>query len=71
MSAALFCSDGLVNDVQREFWGPAAITRWADRECVGGYDITGLPELLVPTFSFSLAGDGISRLIIVGKTPGY
>jgi hypothetical protein len=31
---AAFTSDGLVNDVQREFWGPEAIKRWADRESV-------------------------------------
>jgi hypothetical protein len=97
MSAALFCSDGFVDDIQREFWGPAAIERWADRETVGDnvlttkflevkdqygdfivsaevdgdYDKAGLPELLVPTFSFSLAEDGISRLIILGHKPGY
>jgi hypothetical protein len=96
MSAALFGSDGLVDDIQSE-WGPAAIKRWADRETVGdnvlttkflgvrdqygdfidsaevdsGYDKAGLPELLVPTFSFSLAEDGISRLIILGHKPGY
>jgi hypothetical protein len=37
-SAALvapFVSDGLVNDIQREFWGPEAIKRWADREIIG------------------------------------
>ena len=32
---AVFTSDGLVNDIQREFWGPEAIKRWADRESVG------------------------------------
>ena len=97
MSAALFSSDGLVNDIQREFWGPAAIERWADRETVGDnvvttkflevkdhygdfivsavvdgdYDKTGLPDPLVPTFSFSLNGDRINRLIILGNKPGY
>jgi hypothetical protein len=30
-----FTSDGLVNDIQREFWGPEAIKRWADRESIG------------------------------------
>jgi hypothetical protein len=32
---APFVSDGLVNDIQREFWGPEAIKRWADRESIG------------------------------------
>lgn len=32
---APFTSDGLVNDIQREFWGPEAIKRWADRESIG------------------------------------
>lgn len=32
--AAVFTSDGLVNDIQREFWGPEAIKRWADRESI-------------------------------------
>ena len=32
---APFADDGLVNDIQREFWGPEAIKRWADRESVG------------------------------------
>ena len=32
---AVFTSDGLVNDIQREFWGPEAIKRWADRESIG------------------------------------
>jgi hypothetical protein len=32
---APFTSDGLVNDIQREFWGPDAIKRWADRESIG------------------------------------
>ena len=32
---APFTSDGLVNDIQREFWGSEAIKRWADRESVG------------------------------------
>ena len=33
--AAPFTDDGLVNDIQREFWGPAAIKRWADKESIG------------------------------------
>lgn len=33
--AAAFTGDGLVNDIQREFWGPEAIKRWADRESIG------------------------------------
>jgi hypothetical protein len=32
---APFTSDGLVNDIQREFWGPEAMKRWADRESIG------------------------------------
>ena len=32
---APFTSDGLVNDIQREFWGPESIKRWADRESIG------------------------------------
>jgi hypothetical protein len=30
-----FTNDGFVNDIQREFWGPEAIKRWADRESIG------------------------------------
>ena len=29
---ASFTEDALVNDVQREFWGKAAIGKWAERE---------------------------------------
>src|SRR2546427_603059 len=29
---ASFTDDALVNDIQREFWGKAAIGKWADRE---------------------------------------
>lgn len=32
---AAFTTDGLVNDVQREFWGPQSIKRWTDKEIVG------------------------------------
>jgi hypothetical protein len=32
---AAFTDDALVNDVQREFWGPDAIRRWASREMIG------------------------------------
>jgi hypothetical protein len=32
---ALFRPDGLINDVQREFWGTAAMTRFVDREISG------------------------------------
>lgn len=35
--AALFPPDGLVNDIQREFWGPESITRWTDREIVADH----------------------------------
>src|SRR5215469_7147961 len=34
---APFTDDGLVNDIQREFWGPDAIKRWADKESVGDH----------------------------------
>ena len=94
---APFVSDGLVNDIQREFWGPEAIKRWADRESIGDkvvwttftdakthhgdyivsaevdgeYDKTGVPDLLVLTFYFSLRDDKITRLIILGNKPGY
>jgi hypothetical protein len=37
----------------------------------GDYDKTGLPDPLILTFYFSLAGDKISRLIIAGNKPGY
>lgn len=33
--AAAFTTDGLLNDIQREFWGPEAIIRWANRESIG------------------------------------
>ena len=29
---ATFTEDALVNDIQREFWGTAAIEKWAERE---------------------------------------
>jgi hypothetical protein len=32
---ATFGDDALVNDAQREFWGPDAIRRWASREMIG------------------------------------
>ena len=94
---APFTDDGLVNDIQREFWGPDSIKRWADKESVGDhvvatdftevkehhgswfistavdgtYDKTGLPDPLVLTYYFTLDGDQISSLIIVGNKPGY
>jgi len=94
---ALFPDDGLINDIQREFWGRESIKRWADKESVGDkvvttklleakehygdyivtaevdgeYDKTGLPAPLVLTFYFTLAGDRISRLIILANRPGY
>ncbi|MFD8340147.1 nuclear transport factor 2 family protein [Streptomyces solisilvae] len=94
---ALFPEDGLVNDIQREFWGPQSIKRWAEREITGDkvvaakftevkphygdvivsaeidgeYDKTGLPDPLVLTFYFTLCGDKIARLIIIGNKPGY
>jgi hypothetical protein len=37
---AVFAADGLVNDIQREFWGPAAIKRWLDRESIGDKVVT-------------------------------
>jgi ketosteroid isomerase-like protein len=30
-----FTDDALVNDIQREFWGKAAILNWAEREIFG------------------------------------
>lgn len=94
---ASFTHDGLVNDIQREFWGSDAIKRWADKESVGDhvvttdftevkehhgswfistavngeYDKTGLPDPLILTYYFTLDGDQISSLIIVGNKPGY
>ena len=94
---APFTDDGLVNDIQREFWGPDAIKRWADMESVGDrvvttdfteakehhgswfistavdgeYDKTGLPDPLILTYYFTLDGDQISSLIIVGNKPAY
>lgn len=32
---APFADDGLVNDIQREFRGPEAIKRWAEKESIG------------------------------------
>src|ERR1700732_5342786 len=32
---AAFSADALVNDVQREFWGPESIQRWTAKEIVG------------------------------------
>lgn len=29
---AQFPEDGLVNDIQREFWGPESIRRWVEKE---------------------------------------
>jgi hypothetical protein len=31
---AVFSTDALVNDVQREFWGPESITGWSAKEIV-------------------------------------
>ncbi|MEU1600311.1 nuclear transport factor 2 family protein [Streptomyces sp. NPDC005708] len=94
---ALFPEDGLVNDIRREFWGPASIRRWVEREITGDkvvatrytevkehygdvivsavvdgeYDKTGVPDPLVLTFYFTLRGEKIARLIIIGNNPGY
>jgi ketosteroid isomerase-like protein len=94
---APFTDDGLLNDIQREFWGPAAIKRWADKESVGDhvittdftdvkehhgswiisaaidgeYDKTGLPDPLILTYYFTLNGNKIASVIIVGNKPGY
>jgi hypothetical protein len=94
---APFTDDGLVNDIQREFWGPDAIKRWADKESVGDhvattdftevkehhgswfistavdgeYDKTGLPNPLILTYYFTLDGNQISSLIILGNKPAY
>jgi len=32
---ATFASDALLNDIRREFFGPAAIRAWADKEIFG------------------------------------
>lgn len=32
---ALFPEDGMVNDIQREFWGPESIRRWVEKEITG------------------------------------
>lgn len=40
-------------------------------EVDGEYDKTGRPDPLILTFYFSLAGDAISRLIILANKPGY
>jgi ketosteroid isomerase-like protein len=32
---SVFSDDALVNDIQREFWGKAAIGKWAKREIFG------------------------------------
>ena len=37
----------------------------------GEYDKTGLPNPLILTYYFTLDGDQISSLIIVGNKPGY
>ena len=93
---APFTDDGLVNDIQREFLGPDAIKRWADKSVGdhvvttdftevkehhgswfistavdGEYDKTGLPDPLILTYYFTLDGDQISSLIILGNKPGY
>jgi hypothetical protein len=95
--SAPFADDGLVNDIQREFWGRDAIKRWADKESVGDhvmttdftdvkqhhgnwfistavdgeYDKTGLPDPLILTYYFTLDGNRIGGLIIVGNKPAY
>jgi SnoaL-like domain len=33
----LFASDGYVNDVRREMWGPDAIRKWVEKEIVGDH----------------------------------
>ena len=35
-----FADDAVVNDIQREFWGPKSIQRWADRESAGDKAVT-------------------------------
>jgi hypothetical protein len=41
----------------------------ADAVMDGNYDRTGLPDPLVLTFHFALAGDHIAQLIIVHNQP--
>jgi hypothetical protein len=43
---ATFADDALVNDVHREFWGRAAIRRWAARELVGDRVTIAVTEVL-------------------------
>jgi hypothetical protein len=63
-------SDGaIVNDIQREFRGKAAIGKWAEREIFGTYDKTGLPDPLILTFYFTVRDDKITMLIILHNKP--
>jgi hypothetical protein len=38
----VFADDALVNDIQREFWGRAAIGKWAKREIFGAQVTMGV-----------------------------
>lgn len=51
----------------REHHGDFVVSAEVD----GDYDKTGLPDPLVLTFYFSLAGERVSSLIILGNKPGY
>jgi SnoaL-like domain len=41
-----FASDGYVNDVRREMWGPDAIRKWVDREVVGDHVTMEVREIV-------------------------
>lgn len=51
----------------KEHYGDYIVSAEVD----GEYDKTGLRDTLVLTFYFTLAGDLISRLIILSNKPGY
>jgi SnoaL-like domain len=41
-----FASDGYVNDVRREMWGPDAIRKWVDKEVVGDHVTMEVREIV-------------------------
>ena len=57
---ASFSEDALVNDVQREFWGKAAIAKWAAREILG-------PKVTMEVVN---AVDHYGDLIVTAKLDG-
>jgi hypothetical protein len=89
-----FVEDAFVNDNHREFWGKAAIRKFAAKELVGDkvtmavtdvrthygmiaiaakvdgeYDKTNVPDPLILSFYFTLAGDKIATLVIIFNKP--